>query len=70
MPVELSKLSTDDVDTIMEQLLLKKGLNEGDSLGNLKSKFDVSVIKYSIIMLLFYISFNCSLACYHTEWYK
>jgi len=41
---ELLNLSSDDVDTIMEQVLLKQGLNEEDSLGNLKSKFDVSYV--------------------------
>jgi len=35
------KLSADDVDTIVEQVLQKKGLNEDDTLGNLKNKFEV-----------------------------
>ena len=42
--MELANLSADDVDAIMEQVLLKQGLNQEDSLGNLKSKFDVSYV--------------------------
>ena len=42
--VELTNLSADDVDALMEQVLLKQGLNQEDSLGNLKSKFDVSYV--------------------------
>ena len=46
--VELSKLPADDVDTVIEQVLVKRGLNEGDTLRNLKSKFDVCKVVHVI----------------------
>ena len=53
VPVELSRLSTDDIDTVMERVLMKQGLNEGDALRNLKSKFNVHKVEYCMYKSLF-----------------
>ena len=39
--MDLSNLSTEDVDIMMDKLLLNRGLNHLDCLGSMKQKFDV-----------------------------
>ena len=46
--MELSSLTADGVNSILTEVLSKRGLNYSEPMQNLKMKFDVSELRYYV----------------------